>query len=247
MLENITIPLTVDTKPYTVYLAGTPAPHVALGVSPHKHALCEVHVVVKGSLCFDLNGKKYEVAACQAILIPANRHHSSSVIKSPAREFSFYLDGDITNCTIALYSNEVFKGILRCVQDCQIRNDVTPMIPCFVRFVLDLALKGRANSVAPVKPIYYIREYINANYRQNISLQELAQHLKLTTKQVHRIMVAETGHSLTQEILFTRMQAAEFLIQNTNQSLAEIARSVGYQTYTGFWKARKQYVKIKKS
>ena len=65
-------------------------------------------------------------------------------------------------------------------------------------------------------------------------------------RSLQRIFQTKAGHSFMEELLIIRMNTAEYLLQHSNMTLEEIATHVGYQTFAGFWKARKKYLKMQK-
>lgn len=245
MLPNICIPLVVDKTPCDVYLSHIPAPQIICNIAMHRHTVCEVHLVLKGKVCFNVEGKNYEVDAGQAFLIPPKAYHSSISMLTNSREYVFSLNANVTGCRRVQYTHEVFTGMHRAIKDCQRLNDIAPMIPWFFRLVFDLVLEGHFEHFGCIEPMYLIREYINEKFNQDASLEELAQLLGISTKQVQRIILNKTGHSFTQEVVAKRMRVAERLLSQGNMTNTEVARAVGYQTYTGFWKARKLFLNAK--
>ena len=52
--------------------------------------------------------------------------------------------------------------------------------------------------------------------------------------------------NFSEELTARRMLAADHLIKDGRLSLAEVAETVGYQTYSGFWKAYKKFKEAEK-
>ena len=88
--------------------------------------------------------------------------------------------------------------------------------------------------------------YLDSNYNENITLASLAKIVGLSPKQVQRIIQNETGNTFLEELTARRMQAARYLEENTDMSATEIAHYVGYNSYSGYWKARKNYLDSQK-
>ena len=73
---------------------------------------------------------------------------------------------------------------------------------------------------------------------RSITLSDLAQVLGLSTKQAGRLLMHYTGRTFRGELTRCRMEAARRMMAETNAPpLTVIAERVGYQSYSGFWKA----------
>ena len=242
---DIVIPLTVDTRVFNLFLLTLPKATPLTGMSIHNHYFAEIHLVLEGSILFSVEQQQYEVSAGQAILLPATIFHSSVALQPGTTEYAFNLTADITGCHTAAYSKEIVAEIKEAMDVCNRLGQVAPMIPWFFRFVTDLVLKGRFQEFGHINYSHLIHEYLNDRYNRSPSLLELAQYLGISVKQTQRIIQKETGHTFTQEVVARRMHIAEHLFQHSNMTNEEIAVFVGYQTYAGFWKARKRFLKAK--
>ena len=95
----------------------------------------------------------------------------------------------------------------------------------------------------PVRDYAFIlREYISYNADKNISLESLAEALCVSKKQAERLMQKHIGRTFLEELTDTRMKLAEqYRAMDENMPLTKIASLVGYQSYSGFYKAYKKY------
>ena len=85
---------------------------------------------------------------------------------------------------------------------------------------------------------HLIHEFFANHYHQPITLSDLAQVLGLSTKQAGRLLLHYTGRTFREELTRCRMEAARRMMAEKNAPpLAVIAEMVGYQSYSGFWKA----------
>ena len=240
-----TIPLVVDNLAFELYLLYIPSPMPFSKMDLHSHHHAEIHLVLEGRILFSVESQTYEVSAGQAIIIPSMCRHSSVALQPGTTEYSFILDATTRCCRKVQYSQEALAEILRSMKACKKTGQASAMIPWFFRFVADLVLEGHFERQGYIDYPYLIHEYFNNLYARSPSLQELAQQLGISVKQTQRIILKETGHTFTQEVVARRMQAADYLLQQGNMTNEEIAAFVGYQTYAGFWKARKRFLKAK--
>ena len=114
-------------------------------------------------------------------------------------------------------------------------------------FISELCFDMPVSVVENTDCAYYIFEYMSTHYNQDIRLEDVARELNFSTKQVQRIIKRETGRTFLSELTAHRMRIAEYLIETDNMSLKEIAEHVGYNSYSGFWKAWQKYRREKEN
>ena len=91
---------------------------------------------------------------------------------------------------------------------------------------------------------FIIREYIGYNYAKPITLEHIAKELCVSKKQAERLIERYTGKTFLELLTSERMRAAEqYLSLDEHIPLTKIAPLVGYQSYSGFYKAYKKYRK----
>ena len=89
---------------------------------------------------------------------------------------------------------------------------------------------------------FVIREYIAYNYAKNITLDTLAAELCVSKKQAERLTQRYMQKTFLEALTEARMLAAEqYLSMENPKPLSQIAPLVGYQSYSGFYKAYKRY------
>ena len=86
-----------------------------------------------------------------------------------------------------------------------------------------------------------IMEYIEANYRENISLEELAVYVHMNRSYVSHLFKKETGDNLYNYLQQYRLEKAKELLEHTRDSIQEICWKVGIQDSGYFSKVFKKY------
>lgn len=84
-----------------------------------------------------------------------------------------------------------------------------------------------------------ILRYLNANYKTEINFEEMAQSVGISYSYARKLVKEETGKSLLDYTNILRIKEAKRLIRQTDQSMNEIAKTVGYsnvQSLTRFFK-----------
>lgn len=94
------------------------------------------------------------------------------------------------------------------------------------------------------KKISEITNYINLHYKENLSLDQLADLFYMNTYYLSRTFSEVTGFHLTQYINTIRIRASEELLQTTELSILEIALAVGYSNATHFGRVFKQLLGV---
>lgn len=78
-------------------------------------------------------------------------------------------------------------------------------------------------------------KYIDDNYRNKVSLSEIAEALSVSPAYLSRIFKKDTGENITFYVNKVRMEIARHLISERKMTLNEIAVEVGIQNYNYFY------------
>jgi len=73
------------------------------------------------------------------------------------------------------------------------------------------------------------RKFINENYREDISMEQTAEHVNLSPYYFSKIFKIESGKTFTDYVTDIRIEKAKELIAETNLSLKEVCYEVGYK------------------
>lgn len=91
---------------------------------------------------------------------------------------------------------------------------------------------------------WIIEEYIERHFTDNEGLEGLAQNLYLSQRQTRSLVRQFLGDDFKRIIIRRRMELAEIYLRDPSKSLEEIARQVGYTSYSGFNLAFKRHFGI---
>ncbi|SHM53197.1 Helix-turn-helix domain-containing protein [Anaerosporobacter mobilis DSM 15930] len=97
---------------------------------------------------------------------------------------------------------------------------------------------------APKYSIHVIKQYINGHYREDISLNQLADLVYLSPKYLSSIFSQTTGISINKYIKNIRMEKARELLVNTNMKIRDIGTTVGYPNISYFCKLFQEEFRI---
>lgn len=90
--------------------------------------------------------------------------------------------------------------------------------------------------------IQQIKEYIQINYMNNISIADIGDQFGITPTYISRIFKEKTGEKLIDYITGIRMKKSwELLLNNSNIPVKDVAKKVGYTSEKHFSKIFKKY------
>ncbi len=82
-------------------------------------------------------------------------------------------------------------------------------------------------------------KYIYEHYQQDISLNQLADHVGVNSSYLSRKFKKDCGHCFTEYLNLIRIEQAKLLIKNGSKKIKEIAEEVGFNNYNYFFKVFK--------
>lgn len=85
------------------------------------------------------------------------------------------------------------------------------------------------------------RAYLDAHYAEEISLENIAKHLRVSPFYLSHIFSRESNFSLMEYLVNRRMQHAKKLLQSGTHSIKEVAHAVGYNDGNYFSKVFSRY------
>lgn len=89
---------------------------------------------------------------------------------------------------------------------------------------------------SPDEYINFVQAYIHQHYYEQISLNDLAEILYISRPYLSKLFKQVIGKSFKEYLVMYRLARAEQMLLSTNQSVKEIAASVGYDDYAHFSK-----------
>ena len=217
-----------------------------LSLSPstlHDHQYTEVIAIKTGEAIFEIEEKKYHLTDNDILVIPNQVMHSCIYTKD-TYSFGFFLDENIKKPQLikasSLFVDLFFKEIA------SFSEENCSLFASYISILLNSLFKTTPLKSDPVSDLgIIINEYFSKNYSEGFSLSELAKNLHLSNRQAERTIVKYTGKTFKENITERRMIVANSLMKKSNCSLNDIAKYVGYNSYSGFWKAYKAFSKDK--
>ena len=92
------------------------------------------------------------------------------------------------------------------------------------------AKKNNVNSIHIRKCIDYIYEHLH----EKLTIQELADYLKLNTSYLSKLFAKETGSNIKEFITHAKINTAQNMLKNSDFSYLDIALALGFSTQSAF-------------
>lgn len=89
--------------------------------------------------------------------------------------------------------------------------------------------------------IYQVKEYINENFAEDISLEQIAKQVYMNPYYFSTFFKRETGQNFKNYITEVRMKQALKILQETNMKTYELAKAVGYKDVRTFTDKFKEF------
>ena len=105
------------------------------------------------------------------------------------------------------------------------------------QFILELQSQHPDYSEAVCK----VLEYIEKNYKENISLEEIANYVHMNKSYLSHLFKKETQKNIYSYLLDFRMEKAKKLLAETKQSIYQVGCLVGIPDSAYFSKVFKKY------
>ena len=94
------------------------------------------------------------------------------------------------------------------------------------------------------KNIYTVADYISENYRESLSLDQLADRFYISKYYLCRTFKEITGYGIKEYMNIYRIREAKRLLEETDMSVSQIAHTLGYESMTYFEKVFKNYMTL---
>ena len=208
--------------------------------SLHKHNYAEVHVLGEGRAEFLIDNQTVTVNGPAVLTIPAPLMHCCTYQDEHLLHTAFQTDCQADAVRVYPLEGGMVKSFISEIQQCQFSGNYSAIafyIPLFCNCYHKVH-----HGVTEIKDYnFLISEFFILNYDKDVYLADLAEQLHISERHAERLVLQYTGHSFREELVAVRMRIAKQLMQAENASLEQIAKYVGYHSYSGFWKAQKRY------
>ncbi len=207
----------------------------------HNHHYPEVHIVRGGAVRFEFADRTLELYDGEALVIPGGVAHVCHLVGEGAKRTAFQIDLPITDFRRVKISTSLVDELVFVTDRPVSEINLCKVVGCVQMLCSDIFSEYSETVKRTADPPFVIHEFIATNYACDARLSDLAASLHLSEKQTARLVEKCTGKTFKQAMLEQRMNMAEYLIDKSSKTFAEIAEHLGYQSYAGFYKAYTKY------
>ena len=215
------------------FYVSSPTDHI------HKHINTEVHLVLGKGALYSVDYETYTTTEGCIVVIPQGVYHSCKKTDTSVH-IAFLLEYEVKDFTAYDINPRILREFLAEIEQCSKTNDHSRLLAYLQLFITFIATDPILPRETTPHPYVVISDFFTQNYNTDIQLSDLAKKLHLSERQSERLVIKYTGKSFKKELISTRKYVADYLRQTTDMSLSEIATYVGYNSYSGFYKAIKK-------
>ena len=228
----------------------------------HFHHVYEIYYLEKGSVTYFADNSVYAVEKGEFILIRPNVIHTTKYGESDHKRILIYFKESfikeflsIESDMISIFDNvhlrlaktnekraeEIMKHILF---EYRSDNSSTVLLKCLLGELLKLFAENHSESLEPRIPdgentIFSIISYINSNYQNPLTLNNLSRIFYLNPAYLSRSFKASTGMGFKDYLTQVRLREASILLKNSDLSISEIYERTGFSSINHFCKTFK--------
>lgn len=239
MHKELTV--TIGETPLNVFLQNGFYPHTPPTPTPHKHFYSEVHLFAGGAAQFQVEKETFSLPENSVILVPPGRFHCCIYKEESAKHTAFQISFPAEHIEIFHTEYAFALAFLNQIEQSKQTGDYAS-VAAYIAFFCSFLCKIKPVQAKQIKdPTFLISEFFSDWYHTDVQVEDLAEELSMSVRQTERMVIQVTGKCFRDMLVHTRMTAAKQLLETTDMPLSQIAQTVGYQSYAGFWKAAKKY------
>ena len=231
----------------------------------HLHDCYEIYYLEDGEIVHFVDEKTYTARTGDFVLIPPGKVHKTLPRHSQAHtRILIYLpeafmqsvgDEGLFDCFDRILVTTGNRRVSGRILDGLLKEDAGEANPTLMRAMMAellVYLNRWARLEQPEKEeepksgmerkVREMTEYLDAHFSEPVTLPELAERFYLNPTYLSRIFRRVTGMTYTEYLTRRRLKEAVFLLNTTDQKVAEIAARVGFRSDNHFCKIFRQHM-----
>ena len=212
----------------------------------HYHNLFEIYFIDSGNCVYFINNNTYHLQPGDIILVPAGVIHNTKYYNSRHSRFliccpTHYIPNSVhpvLHKLLYLYRNpsiynEIFDLFNKMkIESTKIDDMYKDIMLCYTRMLFLIMARNLNTRIQVSGECAYIENaitYIQENFKEDITLAEIADKCLVTPVHFSRMFKKETGFGFNSYLNLVRLQKAEsILYENPGKSITEIANMCGF-------------------
>ena len=228
----------------------------------HWHEHIELHYVLEGTPLLSLNQREIKAKKGSLVIVNSNELHAGycdgslvrvMVIIFEMEDFSKELAGKNIIFQRLIEKDEVIDGIMSVIHREYLERKIGYHLVCrgeplrliahlvreYAEEILTESESGKRKK--RLERLNTVLDYIQNNYREQISNQELAEVIHLSEDRFNHLFKESMGMSPLQYMNELRLKKAMSLLKKREYSIAEISGQVGFTDYNHFGRQFRKY------
>lgn len=267
-MKNETVKGNVNGVSIRLSLPEDRAPSVGSFCEIHYHDEIEMLTVERGMMLITVYDKQYFVKGGETVFINSRVPHSTLMVEEgetgllQLRERDF-IDYELTKITkysvrfqsqlshpIAVFSDpEIFSLMNEIYREYREQDRSYEMfMKSYIYRLLGILYRRDVLSDAEtlynrkeVQKILPVLSYVNANYADDLTLEEVSARLGFDHSYFCRVFKSATGATFTEYLNYVRVCKAERMLQHSDDSIISISEAVGFSSVSYFNRVFKKY------
>ena len=220
---------------------------------PHAHSYTELFYIIGGDGQFQINGRLFPVHSNQLVVVNPNVIHTEVSYEAHPLEY-IVLGIEGLELTISgsdeerycLYSFPEHNIVLSCMQsvlqEMQDRNaEYQTLCLAYMDIIMVQLIRNASVSVTQTQSRFpsnrqcaAVRHYIDQHYKENITLDLLAEQVSINKYYMAHTFKSEYGVSPINYLITCRIREGKRLLTETDLSLSQIATVLGFSSSSYF-------------
>ena len=220
----------------------------------HSHKSCELIYLLKGRESLVYDGRRYEAAENDVLLIDADINHQEFASSDTVREaivvtFDRFRFPDLpenhliekgVSPVVRLEADDPIADLFQVLLE-ESRNEnymgysmVSAALKMILVRILRKVGKGEKGRTTSFMECEKVKDYIDENYGTKITLDDLADIAYISKGHLSHQFKIAVGEAPIRYLINKRIEVAKDLLINSDLSIADIAYKVGYDNQTYF-------------
>ena len=196
---------------------------------PHSHSYAELFYIVDGEGQFQINDKLFPVQAHQLVVVNPNVIHTEVSFESHPLEY----------IVLGIEGLVCMRKILREMQNRESSFQI--LCQAYMDIIVVQLMRNASVSAVPIhsrlpanRQCATVKRYIDHHYKENITLDQLAEKVSITKYYMVHAFKREYGVSPINYIINCRIKEGKRLLAETDLSLSQIAAILGFSSSSYF-------------
>lgn len=222
---------------------------------PHSHSYAELFYIVDGAGQFQINDRLFPVRAHQLVVVNPNVIHTEVSLESHPLEYIVlgiegleFTISDTSEGSFCVYTFDGNNDVLPCMRkiltEMQNReSNFQILCQAYMDIIVVQLMRNASVSAVPIhsrlpanRQCATVKRYIDHHYKENLTLDELAEKVSISKYHMAHAFKREYGVSPINYIIDCRIQEGKRLLAETDLAPSQIASILGFSSSSYFCK-----------